>query len=74
MSGTDPAIARWLTIQALRIGGIALFVYAVLAGTGRAPWLDGVPREWAWALALVGAGDALVVPLLLARRWSSAKS
>ncbi|WP_066555687.1 hypothetical protein [Croceicoccus bisphenolivorans] len=74
MSQPDPAFARWAAIQSIRVAGIALFIYAVLAANGRAPWFEGVPTDWTWALALIGASDAFLVPVLLARMWSSDKS
>jgi len=67
----DPAFARWMAIQSLRVSGIALFVYGILAANGRAPWFEGLPSEFAWALALIGAGDAFIAPILLSRMWSS---
>lgn len=70
----DPAFAKWAAIQAIRVSGIALFLYGILAANGRAPWFDGLPNEYAMALALIGAGDAFIVPLLLSRMWSSDNS
>ncbi len=71
MSERDPAAARWATIQALRLTGVALAVYGILAASGRAPWPGGLGRDFAWILAVVGMLDALVMPVLLARMWSS---
>jgi len=71
MSERDPAATKWATIQALRLTGVALAVYGILAANGRAPWPDGLEREFAWILAAVGIMDALVMPVLLARMWSS---
>ena len=70
----DPAAARFIVIQAVRIAGLVLFFYGVLAARGIAPWPQGAPAEWAWALALIGASEALLVPTLLARLWSSDES
>lgn len=67
----DPAAAKWAAIQAIRVSGIVIFIYGVAAAGGKAPWFSGAPTEWAWALALVGAADAFLMPLLLARLWSS---
>lgn len=71
MSERDPAAAKWATIQILRLTGVALAVYGMLAASGRAPWPDGLERGYAWILAVIGMMDALVVPVLLARLWSS---
>lgn len=74
MNERDPAVSRFIAIQAIRISGVVLFVYGILASNHRAPWPEGVPAEWAWALALIGAGDAVLMPLLLSRMWSSDRS
>lgn len=70
----DPAFARFIVIQAMRVTGLVLFFYGVLAARGIAPWPEGWPAQWAWALALIGAGDALLVPILLSRLWRSNNS
>lgn len=68
--GRDPAFARFMVIQAVRVAGLAMFIFGVLAANGKAPWPSGAPIEWAWALALIGASEAFLVPTLLARMWS----
>jgi len=67
----DPAKAKFIAIQALRLSGVAILIYAILVIRGVAPWPGGVPIEAAYALALIGMADAFLVPLLLARMWSS---
>ncbi|AKM10812.1 hypothetical protein [Croceicoccus naphthovorans] len=67
----DPAFAKFMAIQLIRVSGVALFIFGVLAASGKAPWPDGLPAEWAWALALIGAGDAFFMPTFLARMWST---
>ena len=67
----DPAAAKWAAIQAIRVSGVVLFIYGVAAANGKAPWFSGAPTEWAWALALIGAGDAFLIPTFLSRLWSS---
>ena len=39
----DPAFARFVAIQAIRISGVVMFIYGILAANGRAPW---PPRHW----------------------------
>lgn len=69
MSQKDPAKARFFAIQGVRISGTILTMLgiAVLAGKTDLPRLAG------YVLAVVGLVDALIVPTLLARRWSSRK-
>lgn len=71
MQDRDPAAARFFVIQAVRISGLAIMFYGILAAKARVPWPEGAPVEWAWALALIGASDAFLIPILLSRLWSS---
>lgn len=64
-------MARWGTIQAVRLIGLAGVIYAMLAANGRAPWPADVPRAAATGLALLAAAVMLAGPLLLARQWRS---
>lgn len=68
---SDPAVARWGTIQAVRLSGMAALIYAMLAANGNAPWPGGVPRVAATGVALLAAAVMLAGPVLLARRWRS---
>lgn len=68
---SDPALARWGTIQAVRLIGMAGLIYAMLAANGNAPWPEGVPRALATLVALLAAAVMLGGPLLLSRRWRS---
>lgn len=68
---SDPALARWGAIQAVRLIGMAGVIYAMLAANGNAPWPADVPRALATVLALLAAVVMLAGPLLLARRWRS---
>ena len=61
----DPARNRFFAIQALRLGGVALVIVALLALKGVVP----LPQIAAWPILVVGLADILVVPALLARRW-----
>jgi hypothetical protein len=63
----DPAMARFLVIQLARLSGVALAVFGLLVLAGRVD----LPRMAGLALTLLGMADALVAPLLLARRWKS---
>ncbi|GGD56626.1 hypothetical protein [Croceicoccus mobilis] len=67
----DPAASRFFTIQLLRMAGVAVVVYALLVLQGSAPWPDGVPRWIAYVMLVAGLTDALLVPTLLSRVWSS---
>ena len=63
----DPARARFFVIQLLRLSGVAfvLLGLAILNGAIALPEIAG------YALLAVGLGDALVAPILLARRWKT---
>lgn len=68
---SDPAASRFFTIQLLRMAGVAVVVYALLALQGSAPWPDGAPLWLAYVMLIAGLTDALLVPVLLSRAWSS---
>lgn len=59
------ARARWMTIQAVRIGGAVLALVGLLMISGRidAPALVG------YALFAMGMVEFFVVPTVLARKW-----
>lgn len=63
----DPAVARFIIIQMVRVTGIALAVLGLVVLGGRLDWppLAGV------GLLIVGLIDAMAVPLILARKWKS---
>lgn len=61
----DPARNRFLVIQALRLGGVAMVVIALLSLNGVIP----VPDVAAWPILIIGLVDIFVVPQILARKW-----
>ncbi|MCK9542700.1 MAG: hypothetical protein M0R03_11800 [Novosphingobium sp.] len=65
-SDEERARARFFTIQALRLSGVALTVLGVAVIAGKIPFL---PEIAGYALVLVGVTDALVVPPFLTRMW-----
>jgi hypothetical protein len=65
----DPAMARFMVMNAMRFTGAALVVFSLLVIAGRVD--IGLPREAAYAILAVGLIDALIVPTVLARRWRS---
>jgi hypothetical protein len=67
MSTTDPARARFFTIVLVRWGGVALVLLGLLIARRR---ID-LPVEAGYALLVIGVFEALVLPVLLARRWKS---
>ena len=67
-SPPDPAKARFIVIQVVRLTGVALVLVGLLMLAGRWP---EVPREAGYVLTLVGLFEALAAPTLLARRWKS---
>lgn len=64
---SDPARARLMVINLLRLAGVAMVLFGLMILGGR---LD-LPKAAGFVLVLVGLGDAMVVPLLLARKWKS---
>jgi hypothetical protein len=63
----EQARNRWMVIQAMRLGGIAMVIVALLALRGIVP----MPDAAAYVLLGVGLVDVFLVPTLLARKWSS---
>jgi hypothetical protein len=63
----DPARGRFVAIQAMRWLGIAFVVAGLLTIRGRIL----LPIEAGYVLVVVGLVDALVMPIMLARRWRS---
>lgn len=63
----DPAKARFLTIQAVRLSGVALAVLGALVLALILP----LPEVAGYVLLALGALDVFVLPLVLARRWKS---
>ena len=63
----EVARGRWLTINLLRLGGVAMVIAGML-GTRQ---VIAIPAIAAYALIAVGLLDIFLVPLLLARKWRS---
>jgi hypothetical protein len=61
----EVARGRWLTINVLRLGGVAMVVAGML---GTRQVLE-IPVIAAYALIGIGLLDIFLVPLLLARKW-----
>ena len=69
MQGRDPALAKFLLLNVIRIVGL-LAVLAGIAGLG-----DRLPMpQWLAALAVImGVGLFFIVPMFVARRWKGRK-
>ena len=67
----DPAAARWFTIQAVRLLGVACVVVGLLDTAGKFPLFDGLPEWVGYLLIANGLFDVFVVPAMMARRWRS---
>ena len=63
----DVARGRWMTINLLRIAGVAMVVAGILAVEG----VVGIPAVAGYGLIAVGLIDVFAVPLILARKWRS---
>ena len=56
---------RFLVIQLIRWSGVGLTLLGLMVMGGRLHW----PPQLGMGLALIGIFDAMIVPVLLARRW-----
>lgn len=65
----DPARQRFFVIHAIRLGGLMLAGFGLLGIAGR---LD-LPKAVGVALFIIGVVDAVVIPLVLTRRWRTPK-
>lgn len=63
----DPAKARFLVIQALRVAGVIM----VLIGIAILRRRIDLPDVAGYAIIAVGLLDALIVPTILARKWKT---
>jgi hypothetical protein len=61
----EVARGRWLVINLLRLGGVAMVIAGML---GTRQVLE-IPMIAAYALIAIGLLDISLVPLFLARRW-----
>lgn len=64
-SNDNVARDRWMVINALRLGGLAMALCGILA-LGH---VFAFPEIGGYLLVLVGLADFFVVPVLLARKW-----
>ena len=69
MDQPDDEIAarRFWMLQVLRLSGVVLVVLGAMVVAGTLDW----PQVAGYVLIAVGIADFFVMPLLLARRWSS---
>ena len=65
--GHDPARARLMVINLVRLAGAAMAVFGLVILGGR---LD-LPKALGFVLVLAGLFEAMVLPLLLDRKWKS---
>lgn len=67
----DPAAGRFFAMQIARMGGMAVAVYGLLVAAADVPWPEALPRWLGFILLAVGLADALLVPRMMARTWST---
>lgn len=65
--GDKQARNRFMMIQLMRIGGVAMVLFGIAVLRG----MIDLPDLVAYVLIVMGIGEAFVVPHLLARLWSS---
>lgn len=58
---------RFIVIQIVRLTGLGLFLFGLLAIAGRVE----LPAVAGYGLAVVGMVEMLIVPLILSRKWKS---
>lgn len=63
----DPAKARFMAINLMRIGGVAMVLIGIVIIQGVLPLPDWV----AYILIALGLVEAFIFPTLLARVWST---
>lgn len=61
----DPAFARFMVMNAVRVTGVVLVLLGMLAVSDRI----GLPREAGYVLLVVGVVEIFVMPQILARKW-----
>lgn len=67
MTQKDPAQQRFIAIQLIRLTGVAMAVFGLVAIAGR----TSLPLVAGYVLFGIGMFDALAMPIILARRWKS---
>ena len=67
MDQHDPAKARFLTFQAVRLSGVALAVLGALVLGQILP----LPEFVGYIFLALGAVDVFILPIFLAKRWRS---
>lgn len=63
----DPAKARFMILNLVRVTGMALALLGLAIIAGKV----AVPREVGYVFFVVGLLDALIVPIILARKWKT---
>jgi hypothetical protein len=63
----DVARARWMTINAMRIGGVAMVIVGIIGLKGVIEY----PEVAAYVLIAAGLFEIFVLPLIMARKWRS---
>ena len=67
MDQHDPAKARFLTIQAVRLSGLVLGVLGALVLGDMLP----LPEFVGYILVVIGAFEIFIMPLFLTKRWKT---
>ena len=63
----DPAKARFLAIQAVRLSGVVTAVLGALVLGGILP----LPEIAGYILVALGVAEIFILPIVLAKRWRS---
>jgi hypothetical protein len=63
----DPAKARFMILNLVRVTGMTLALLGLAIVAGKV----SVPREVGYVFFVVGLLDAMIVPIILARKWKT---
>ncbi len=63
----DKAKGRFVVLQMLRLSGFVMALLGLAVVAGKVP----LPEIAGYALLMIGALDALILPQVLARRWKT---
>lgn len=58
---------RWIFMQVVRIGGVALLIFGLAVGLGR----TGLSPDVGYVLVALGFVAVFAMPVILSKRWKS---
>jgi hypothetical protein len=67
----EEARKRWMVIQLMRVMGFAMALLGILMTQDAVNIAGDVNREVGYGFVVIGLLDGFVMPIFLARKWSS---